>query len=1138
MRQIIVQRTLSCDEEIVDTESYYRLFESALVTYGKSFQTLKQLWRSDDEVLARLELAKEYHQESEDYVLYPGLLDGAFQSAIALGSLIDKENGACNIPFKIEDIRIHDRIEKECYAHVKFSKDSCEESSVKKYDISILDNQGRTLVELRGILSRPIKKQNNGTQTEEQGSLVAYKSVWKESTYKESAFKDKSVVVFDVDKNNYLQLKQNMHSSNSIYLVMPTKEFHQVDEHTYEINPNREDDYNRLRDSLLKKNMKSIHIINLWYNKNEFSLFDKKTESCVLQMYYLTKAFMKYVIGNKVAVVNIVQKRENDSCAKWNAINGYGKSVNLELPNLVMKGVMIDENTDLIQAIKKEISLDDSGSAMFDIQYTDNRRMIKVMQEIPVERPGQYDSMVKAHSVYVISGGAGGLGLLFAEYISSKETSTICLLGRSALSEEKKSRIRKIEAKGSKIQYIQVDITDRDKLRTVLNKIRDTYGKINGIIHSAGVIRDALIIKKTEDMMLNVIQPKVKGVINLDELTKEDDLEFFVCFSAIASVFGNVGQCDYSYANSFLDYFMEERKFLVNKGKRKGTSVSINWPLWEAGGMRIDNDTKKRLLQRLGMLALNPSDGFQFFEYLRNTQGGQFIIMNGKNEVIRNNVKAVNSEKQTQNISNENEETEIDFYEFRNRVEKYFIDIISKVLKVPAERIKAEVDFDKYGIDSLIIININEELEKVFGSLSSTLLFEYSNIRKLCAYFMEEYREKLIELVGMDEKNNQSNEQNSEPDIRISKEGTGSIEYQEPVDHNNDDIAIIGISGKYPMAEDIEEFWENLKQGKDCIEEIPKERWDYRKYFNPDKNNNGTTYSKWGGFVKDVDKFDPLFFNISPKEAELMDPQERLFLETVWNCLEGAGYHKDRLAGKDVGVFVGVMYGGYQLYGIDECNKGNMIALNSSFASIANRISYYFDLHGTSLSIDTMCSSTLTALHLACEGIQRGENHMALVGGVNLILHPNKYLLLSQGKFMSTDGRCRTFGEGGDGYVPSEGVGSILLKPLSEAERDRDQIYAVIKGTALNHGGKTNGYTVPNPNAQAKVIEKALRKTGIDPRTISYVEAHGTGTSLGDPIEITGLTKAYRLFTDSKYWTFRISSWNCRTYKSNYANEK
>ncbi|BAQ24339.1 beta-ketoacyl synthase [Streptococcus troglodytae] len=181
--------------------------------------------------------------------------------------------------------------------------------------------------------------------------------------------------------------------------------------------------------------------------QKEFNLFDKKIESCVLQMHYLTKAFMEYLISNKIAIVNMVQKRGNDSCAKWNAINGYGKSVKLELPNLVMKSVMVDENTDLIKAIKKEFSLYDSGSAMFDIRYTDNRRMMKVMQEIPVEKLRQYDSMVKANSVYVISGGAGGLGLLFAEYISSKEISTICLLGRSALSEEKRVESVKLRRK-------------------------------------------------------------------------------------------------------------------------------------------------------------------------------------------------------------------------------------------------------------------------------------------------------------------------------------------------------------------------------------------------------------------------------------------------------------------------------------------------------------------------------------------------------------------------------------------------------------------------------------------------------------------------------------------------------------------
>ena len=235
-------------------------------------------------------------------------------------------------------------------------------------------------------------------------------------------------------------------------------------------------------------------------------------------------------------------------------------------------------------------------------------------------------------------------------------------------------------------------------------------------------------------------------------------------------------------------------------------------------------------------------------------------------------------------------------------------------------------------------------------------------------------------------------------------------------------------------------------------------------------------------------------------------------METVWETIENAGYTRNYLATGKVGVFVGVMWGLYQLWESDR--DGGKVALSSSYASVANRVSYFFDFRGPSITLDTMCSSSLTAIHWACRSIRAGECEVAVAGGVNLSLHPQKYFQICQGKFASTDGRCRSFGAGGDGYVPGEGVGAVLLKPLTKAVADGDHIYGVIKGSAINHGGKTNGYTVPNPNAQVEVITAALQKGGIDPATISYLEAHGTGTSLGDPIEITGLTKAFREYTE------------------------
>jgi len=457
----------------------------------------------------------------------------------------------------------------------------------------------------------------------------------------------------------------------------------------------------------------------------------------------------------------------------------------------------------------------------------------------------------------------------------------------------------------------------------------------------------------------------------------------------------------------------------------------------------------------------------------------------------------------------------------------YLTKTIASVLKLDSNKLKPDDDFEMYGLDSMMINQLGSELQQQFGKLSSTLFFTYKNIASLARYFIDNHREQIKNFLipvspdvfqtTLDEDSKASAfKENNKISVIAHQDGTKpqTADHQQLV---SEDIAIIGLSGKYPMSENIDEYWENLKAGRDCISEIPQERWDYRKY--PDM------YCKWGGFLPDVDKFDPSFFNISPNTARFMDPNERLFLQLAWHCIEDAGYTRKRLEDPEagdrrgnIGVFAGISFNDYQLYSVAEWAKGNIIPVNSQICSVANRVSYFLNLRGPSLSVDTACSSSLYALHLACESILRGECAMAIAGGVNLTVHPAKYISLCSGKFAASDGRCRAFGKGGDGYVPGEGGGVVFLKPLSLALEDLDHIYAVIKGTAVNHDGKTHGYSVPNPVAQSELIKTAVDKSGIDPRTISYVEAHGTGTSLGDPIEITGLTEAYQTYTQDKQY--------------------
>ncbi|BBB93455.1 MAG TPA: beta-ketoacyl synthase N-terminal-like domain-containing protein [Methylomusa anaerophila] len=427
-------------------------------------------------------------------------------------------------------------------------------------------------------------------------------------------------------------------------------------------------------------------------------------------------------------------------------------------------------------------------------------------------------------------------------------------------------------------------------------------------------------------------------------------------------------------------------------------------------------------------------------------------------------------------------------------IESLLRKIFSRRLNQAPSQIDINAGFFELGLESSQLLAIVNDIENSLNvSLSPTLLFENNNIREIVDYLKAKKKENGDSLSAITPVETFTNHARSAQETP--------------------DIAVIGLAGRYPGARNIQEFWQNLKAGRDCITEIPKDRWDYNLYFDEDKDKAGKTYCKWGGFLEDVDQFDPLFFNISPREAEIMDPMDRLFLETVWNLLENTGYTQETLHRQyqsRIGVYVGAMYQQYHYYNSDTV-KESAISI-SSYSSIANRVSYFFNLQGPSVAIDTACSSSAIAIHMACESLTKGDCQLAIAGGVNLSIHPNKYLGLSLMQLLGSHPDSRSFGNG-DGFLPAEGVGAVLLKPLAKAIRDGDPILAVIKSTATNHGGRTSGFSVPNPNAQARLIEDNFLKSGIDPRTISYVEAAASGTVLGDPIEITGLNKAFQKFT-------------------------
>jgi acyl transferase domain-containing protein/NADPH:quinone reductase-like Zn-dependent oxidoreductase/thioesterase domain-containing protein/NADP-dependent 3-hydroxy acid dehydrogenase YdfG/acyl carrier protein len=327
-------------------------------------------------------------------------------------------------------------------------------------------------------------------------------------------------------------------------------------------------------------------------------------------------------------------------------------------------------------------------------------------------------------------------------------------------------------------------------------------------------------------------------------------------------------------------------------------------------------------------------------------------------------------------------------------------------------------------------------------------------------------------------------------------------------------IAIVGMACRFPGAPDLSAYWRLIRDCQSAVHEVPPDRWNADEFFDPTGETPGRMSVKWAALIDGPDQFDPQFFGITPREAARMDPQQRLLLEVAWEAMENAGIPADRLAGSRTGVFVGIGGTDYSKLGVPYDNYYQLIdahmGTGNALSIAANRLSYIFDFHGPSAAVDTACSSSSLAIHFAVESLRRGEADAALAGGVNMILAPETTIAFSKARMLSPEGVCRPFDSRADGYVRGEGCGLVLLKRLADAERDGDNVLAVLRATSANQDGRTSGISAPNGKSQQACIRAALKQAGLTPDDIHYVEAHGTGTPLGDPIEMQALTEIFR----------------------------
>ena len=1117
----LVERKETCQLKCITKEEIYSRFQEQGIQYGKSHQAIEKVWVGEHTALVKLSLLLADTAYFNQFVIHPGITDSALQTITALQGNEDKR---MFLPYSVSKVEIIHTCSQSMWAWIEAVDSEEENDKIHRYQICICDEEGNVCMKWKGLIMAAVDQNYGSSSLGEGYQTLVYAPVWQ----KQSA-------VADIWKEKYGQ--------RVILLVDPLQ-------------------------VIAEECMQSFD--NCFILRSASLVIEENYYDFAAEVLKQLQQMMKSQLN---ALIQMVVAEDNSNCL-YCGLEGMLKTAELENPALTVQLIRVEQWEDTLPKI-----LDENAGCQESVSVSYHQGIRYQKEWCRLEGDQKEALPWKDGGVYLITGGMGGLGILFAKEIAHKtQCATIFLIGRSEADDRIKKQLRELEELGVKVFYETVNISKKQEVSVLIQNIRTKYSTLNGIIHAAGIIQDSYILKKSKEELKEVMQPKVGGVLNLDEESWDLKLDFFILCSSIAGCLGNAGQSDYSAANAFMDEYAAYREKLVEAGVRYGRTLSINWPLWEDGGMQVDAAVKALMRKNMGMVPMTSQNGMKALYQSFASCKTQVLVMEGIEDKIhafltqKEILERSDKQKKEKTFKQNRLESEASINQSCVIIEEcvlsYFKELLSSVLRLPAQNINENAPMEQYGIDSILIMQLTDRLEQIFGSLPKTLFFEYQSIRELTEYFMKSFPAKLNDLLGIQEKdakkvncdgalsnetdadyedcNNTTNRMKGQANSLIGKERSKwdrffrlNRKQKEENTGLQEEIAIIGLAGKYPGADNTEEFWEVLREGKDCITEIPKERWDYSQYFDENKNAVGKTYTKWGGFINGVDEFDPLYFNISPKEAQLMDPQERLFLQCVHSAIEDAGYSKESIGetkhrnrdrnldknqdnnqDRKVGVFVGVMFEEYQLYGAQTQLQENPIALSGSIASIANRVSYFYNLHGPSMAVDTMCSSSLTALHLACESLQNKSCQVAIAGGVNVSIHPNKFLLLAQGKFASSKGRCESFGEGGDGYVPGEGVGAVLLKPLSKAVEDGDAIYGVIKATAINHGGKRNGYTVPNPNAQADVIHEALRKAAISARSINYIEAHGTGTALGDPIEIAGLTKAFRNNTEENQFCF------------------
>jgi len=1151
-------------EKVMDGERAYPLFKTLGLGLGPSFQALTEVRRNPQavfEVLGALKMPALDGTRFDEFVLHPSLVDSSFQAAMA--ARLADAGGEMFVPYSLGEVEILHPLTPVCYSYVTETKDEKKSSNVSKMDVLIVDEQGRVLVRVRDSVGVPLldvhEKPGSSSGAAPAGHADAafptlyYRTDWQPSKLAAPAGAPsrQTIVLFAPDEASHDAYRAALAASggdpDTLIAVLPGDGFARVDACRYRIDAGKREDFDTLLSVLRERSDGALHVCFAWSATTAADADRALAEDATMQaldrgvyaFLYLTQAIIAQKCEADVRLQYLYFSTPPAAQPHNEAIQGFATILRAECPKLACKVVEIvgaDPRVEpgfdpaAVAAIAAEFRDDTKALA---VRYRDGVRYLRRIQDCPEPVAAAQDAAAIRHrGVYLITGGAGGLGLIFAEHLATQFQARLVLSGRGALKPEAEAALEAMRAAGGEVAYVQADVSQRGDVERLVRACKDRYGELHGIIHSAGVLRDAYLRNKTRDEMAAVFAPKILGSVLLDDATREEPLDFFAMFSSLAALAGNAGQSDYSFANHFMDAFAAQRNARAHAGQRHGKALSLNWSIWAEGGMQLDEQTALFFERNLGIRPLRREVGIQALMLGLHSDLSQLAVLQGVKDKVERawGIGAADAPKPAAaaSASAPAAAAGVDG-DLALLVQDALSQIVMDFLKIDADDVDLDTILLDLGFDSIGLTSFSNMVNDKYGlDITPVLFFEYPNIREIAKHLAQDHRDEMLRVHARTDAPSAAVDAGSAgtapaaPDqpLFASKTALTLRDAPAPADTGRFSpgrrfierpIAIVGMSGVMPQADTLDEYWDKLSKAENnMVTLVPPDRWDWEAYYGDPMAEKNKTRSKWGGFMREVDKFDPLFWGISPREAEMMDPQQRIFLESVWGAIEDSGHRVSDLAGTKTGLFVGAATRDYiDLMATNQAELDGYSASGTSHAILVNRVSFLLNLHGPSAPLDTACSSSLVALHRAIESIHTGSCDMAIVGGVQVMLTPAGHISFGAAGMLADDGKCKTFDSRANGYVRGEGSGAILIKPLEDAIADGDHIYAVVKSTAENHGGKVTMLTAPNPNAQADLLVEAYEKAEIDPRSVGYLECHGTGTSLGDPIEIQAMKKAF-----------------------------